>query len=77
MAGAGMDVPAVWTISPEADRDEVEDVLKRLAERLGIPTPEIKDDMVLLPSDYVGVAKALDDVDPDWREKEQITPPEP
>ena len=74
---ACMDVPAVWTISPGADRDEVEDVVKRLGERMGIPTPEIKDDMVLLPSDYVGVAQALDEVDPGWREKELITPPEP
>ncbi len=74
---AYMEVPAVWTIEPGADRQEVEDLVGRLAERLGIPTPDLQDDHVLLPANYVTVAEALDDVEPGWRDKELITPPEP
>lgn len=72
-----MDVPAVWTVSPEADRQEVEDLLARLAERLGIETPEIKNGNVLLPANYVTVAEALDEVEPGWRDESLIVPPEP
>jgi len=71
----GMDVPAVWTISPGADRQEVEDLLARLAERLGIPAPEPKDDMVLLPANYPAVARALDEVEPGWDDEELLVPP--
>jgi hypothetical protein len=74
---ACMDVPAVWTINPEADREEVEDVLARLGERLGIPTPEIRGDSALLPPNYPQVAEALDEVEPSWRDEELFTPPEP
>lgn len=68
-------VPAVWTISPGADREEMESLVAGLAEQLGIETPEIKDDMVLLPADYPVVARALNKVDPDWEEKELLIPP--
>ncbi|MDQ3720861.1 MAG: hypothetical protein M3350_08805 [Actinomycetota bacterium] len=68
-------VPAVWTISPGADREEAESLVARLAERLGIETPQIKDDMVLLPADYPTVARALNEVEPDWEEKELLIPP--
>lgn len=70
-------VPAVWTISPRADREKVEDVVGRLAERLGIPTPEIKGDYVLLPADYPRVARALHEVEPGLTEAELLIPPEP
>lgn len=70
------DVPAVWTISRGADRQKVEDVVGRLGERLDIPTPEIRDDMVLLPADYPRVARALSEVEPGWEEKGLIIPPE-
>lgn len=68
-------MPAVWTIPRGADREEVEDLVARLAERLGIQEPELKDDMVLLPADYPTVRRALDEVEPDWDEKELLVPP--
>jgi len=70
-------VPAVWTIARGADREEVEAVLRRLAERLEIPEPEIKGDQVLLPAEYPVVARALEEVDPGWEDKEQLIPPVP
>ncbi len=73
---ASMGVPAVWTVPPSADREEVDDLLGRLAERLDIDKPEIKDDQALLPADYPRVASALDEVEPDWKEKELLIPPE-
>ena len=69
--------PAVWNVVPGADEDELNDVLERLADHLGIDTPEVKNGMVLLPADYPRVADALDEVYPDWRDEELITPPEP
>ncbi len=49
----------------------------RLAERLGIETPEVKGDTVLLPANYITVAETLDEVEPGWRDGSLITPPEP
>ena len=72
-----MEVPAVWTICDGADRQEVEELVSRLGDRLGIAAPEIKGDVVLLPPDYPSVARALDEVEPGWQDKELITPPEP
>ncbi len=72
-----MEVPAVWTIHPEADREKVEDVVSRLAERLAIDQPEIKGDTVLLPAEYPNVARALDDVEPGWDDQELLIPPVP
>ena len=69
-------VPAVWTIERDADRQEIEDLVGRLAERMGIDTPEIRGDVVLLPADYIAVSRALYEVDPDWEEK-GLTPPTP
>ena len=60
---------------PGADRQKVEDVVERLAERLGIPTPELQADYVFLPANYVTVA--LDEVELGWRDETLITPPEP
>ena len=68
--------PAVWTVSP-GDEDKAADIVGRLAEYLDIETPEITNGMVLLPADYPRVAKALDEVQPDWREEEILNPPEP
>lgn len=72
-----MEVPAAWTISRGADRDRVEDVVKRLGERLDIGTPEIKGDYVMLPADYPSVARALDEVEPGWSDEKLLIPPEP
>lgn len=74
---ARMDVPAVWTVASGADRQELEDVLGRLAERLGIETPEVRGDTVLLPANYITVAEALDEVEPSWRDESLLIPPEP
>jgi hypothetical protein len=72
-----MEVPAAMDDRPGADRQKVEDVVERLAERLGIPTPELQADYVFLPVNYVTVAEALDEVEPGWRDETLITPPEP
>jgi hypothetical protein len=68
--------PAAWTIEPDADRQEIEDLVSRLAERMDIATPEIKGDVVLLPANYIAVSRALSEVDPAWEEK-GLTPPTP
>ncbi len=73
---AHMEVPAVWTIAPGADRQEVEDLVGRLADRLDIPEPKINGDQVLLPAEYPKVARALEDVEPGWEDKELLVPPE-
>lgn len=72
-----MEVPAAWTIARGADRQKAEDVVSRVGERLGIGTPEIRGDYVLLPADYPNVARALDEVEPGWRKAGLLTPPEP
>jgi len=71
------DVPAVWEVVPGADRAKLADVVGRLAERLGIDTPEISSDYVFLPADYPRVAQALDEVEPGWRDESLILPPVP
>jgi hypothetical protein len=67
--------PAVWTVVRGADEEEVGDLLERLADHLGIETPEITRGMVMLPADYPRVADALNEVEPDWGDL--LTPPEP
>jgi hypothetical protein len=67
--------PAVWTVAPGADEDEVGQLLGRLADHLGLETPEITNGYVMLPADYPRVAQALDDVQPDW--DDMLVPPEP
>jgi len=69
------EVPAVWTIPPGADREKVEDLVSRLAERLEIRAPELKNDMVLLPANYPVVARALNEVEPGWQEQDLLVPP--
>lgn len=71
------DAPAAWNIERGADRQEVEDLVNRLAEHMGIDRPEIRDDVVLLPANYIEVSRALYEVDPAWDEKDLITPPTP
>ncbi|MEJ7789888.1 MAG: hypothetical protein WKF29_08400 [Thermoleophilaceae bacterium] len=71
------DVPAVWGVTPGAAKEKLEDVLGRLAERLGIDTPEITSDYVFLPADYPRVARALDEVEPGWRDESLLVPPVP
>lgn len=70
-------VPAAWNVAPGADRDRLDSVLARLAERLGIDTPEIRGGYALLPADYPRVAQALDEIEPDWRDESLLSPPEP
>ena len=65
--------PAIWTVAPGADEDEVSDLLARLAERLGVKTPQITNGSIMLPADYPRVARSLDEVEPDW--EELIVPP--
>ena len=67
--------PAVWTVAPGADEDEVAEVLERLADELGIDTPEVKNGMILLPPEYPTVARALDKVHPDWTDESLLIPP--
>ncbi len=71
-----MEIPAVWTVPPGADRDEVEDLLGRLALRLDIDKPEIKNDQVMLPAEYPKVARALGEVEPGWEDEGLLLPPE-
>ncbi|PZS07216.1 MAG: hypothetical protein DLM64_15245 [Solirubrobacterales bacterium] len=72
-----MEVPAAWTIARGADREKVEEVVRRLGERLGIETPEIRGEYVLLPPEYPSVARTLDEVEPGWRDEGLLVPPEP
>jgi hypothetical protein len=65
--------PAIWTVARGADEDEVGDLLERLAERLDITTPQITNGNIMLPADYPRVARALDEVEPDW--EELLVPP--
>jgi len=69
-------VPAAWTVARGADRERVEAVVGRLAERLEIDTPEVASDYVLLPAEYPRVARALDEVEPGWRDESLLIPPE-
>jgi len=71
------EVPAVWRVVPGASKDDLEDVLGRLAERLQIDTPEIRSDYVFLPAEYPRVEQALDSVEPGWRDGSLLLPPEP
>jgi len=72
-----MDVPAVWNVYPDADREQLDDLLSRLTERLEIATPEVQGDTVLLPADYPSVSRALDEVQPGWQDEHLLVPPEP
>jgi hypothetical protein len=65
--------PAIWTVARGADEDEVSDLLERLAERLDMTTPQITNGSIMLPADYPRVARALDEVEPDW--EELLVPP--
>ncbi len=70
-------VPAVWQVAPEADREHLEGVVGQLAEKLEIDKPEVGSDSVLLPADYPRVARALDEVEPGWRDESLLIPPSP
>lgn len=70
-----MDIPAVWTVARGADEEKLADVLGRLAEHLSIAVPAIKDGNVMLPANYPKVARALDRVEPDWRDETLMIPP--
>jgi hypothetical protein len=65
--------PAIWTVARGADEDEVSNLLAHLAERLGMTTPQITNGSIMLPADYPRVARALDEVEPDW--EELLVPP--
>lgn len=70
-----MEIPAVWTVARGADEEKVADVVGRLAEHLDIKVPEIENGNVMLPADYPRVARALDEVEPDWRDETLLIPP--
>jgi hypothetical protein len=70
-----MEALAFWTIYPSADRDEVADLVLRLADELDIPTPPILEDSVALPPGSQRVTAALDKVEPDWRSRALLLPP--
>ena len=70
-------VPAVWTVVPGASEEQLDDVLGRLAQELGIDKPEVTGNHVLLPAEYPRVARALDEVEPSWRDESLLLPPEP
>ena len=59
-----------------ADRDEVAEVVERVAQELNIPTPPLVDDAVAFPSHPEQVATPLDRVEPKWREKALLSPPD-
>lgn len=65
--------PAVWSVAPGADEDKVNDLLARLAERLGTETPQIMNGSIMLPAQYPRVARALDALEPEW--EELLVPP--
>ena len=65
--------PAVWTVAPGAEEDDVGEVLDRLAGELGIDTPQITNGNIMLPADYPRVARALGKVEPDW--EDLLVPP--
>lgn len=65
--------PAIWTVAPGADEDQVSEMLDRLAAQLGINTPQITNGSVMLPADYPRVARALGEVEPDW--EDLLVPP--
>jgi hypothetical protein len=65
--------PAIWSVAPGADEDEVSDLLVQLAERLGIQPPQVTNGSIMLPAQYPRVARALDEVEPDW--EELLVPP--
>jgi hypothetical protein len=65
--------PAIWSVAPGADEDEVSDLLARLGERLGMTTPQITNGSIMLPAQYPRVARALDELEPDW--EELLVPP--
>ncbi len=71
------EVPAAWMIPHGADREKVKEVVSRLGERLGIATPEIKGDYVMLPANYPRVARALGEVEPGWSDEDLLIPPVP
>jgi hypothetical protein len=70
-----MDASAFWTIHPSADRAEVAELIRRLADELGLEgAPPLLDSTVALPPDTPRVIAALERIAPDsWREL--ICPP--
>jgi hypothetical protein len=70
-----VEAPGFWGVYRSADRQVVEDFLKRLAGKLGIPQPPIVEDQVALPADQGRVVAAMDEIEPEWRSKAWIYPP--
>jgi hypothetical protein len=58
-----------------ARRAEVEDLVRRVADELGIPTPPLLGDQVAFPPDTGRVIDALNKVEPEWRKKPLLLPP--
>ena len=70
-----MEALARWVIYPDADRDEVRNLVERLAERLGIPVPPLQEDSVWLPSHPEQIIPVLDELGPGWEINGLIRPP--
>lgn len=70
-----MEAWGIWKIYPNADRTEVEDLIRRLAAELRIKPPPLLEDTVELPPDRGQVTAALDKVEPSWQGRGLIDPP--
>jgi hypothetical protein len=76
MGGLGLvEARAFWTVYEYADRQQVADLVERLSQRLGIPTPMIDGNTFVLPPDVERVTGALNDLDPEW--SKVLRPPKP
>jgi hypothetical protein len=71
-----MEAPEFWEIYPQADRAKVEDLIRRLAEDLGMDEPpEVRESTVPLPANRVEVVASLDMIEPGWQGEGLIKPP--
>ena len=65
-----------WEIYPQADRAKVQDLIRRLADDLGMDEPpEVLETTVPLPANRVEVVASLDMIEPGWQGQGLIKPP--
>ena len=65
----------MWEIRPNADRQAVEALIRCVAERLGIPVPDMSGDLVTLPPHTGPVVGALEACNPEWTSIGLVPPP--
>jgi hypothetical protein len=71
-----MEAREFWEIYPQADRAKVEDLIRRLAEDLGMDeAPEVLETTIPLPANRVEVVASLDMIEPGWQGEGLIKPP--